>query len=260
MEAFEYRKGKIIRFGGKEVDYIVLGKGPLTVFTISLGSPGRVAVSPQHRRLARHTRVVLVRWPGLDHLSEVMEAGFAVLDREGIPNAVWWGASIAGAVSLLAGVRRPERVSGLVIANSALPVPKLAWAVSLARAIVTLLPGQLILRNLTSKMKLDPNSEEAENLRRSLTKQDLLNWLGWAAQYHRLGAGPFESLKASGIPMLIIEGGQDPSVPKASRERLKAFFPDAAVKTFADAGHFPQMTHAEEYERALLTFLKRLKS
>lgn len=260
MEAYQQRKAKTIRFRGAAVDYAVLGKGPLTVLTVSLGAPGRVAVSAQHRRLARRVRLVLVRWPGLGDIGEVVDAGFAVLDREGIRNAVWWGSSIAGAAALLAGVRHPERVSGLVIANSALPVPKLAWAVGLIRAILALLPGRVILRSLISKMKLDPESEEADNLRRSLTKDDLLHWLGWAAQYHRRGAEPFEALKASGIPMLIIEGGRDPSVPEASRERLKAFFPEARVKTFSDAGHFPQATHAEGYEQALLSFLKRVRA
>src|ERR1700757_3950564 len=79
-------------------------------------------------RLARTRRVVIPELPGhggsaplpaTPHVDALADAVLAVLEREAALPAPWIGHSLGGLVALRAAVRRPEAVTGIVLAAAA---------------------------------------------------------------------------------------------------------------------------------------------
>ena len=60
-----------------------------------------------------------------------------------------------------------------------------------------------------------------------------------------------DALAAADIPVLLSQGGQSPPLFRAIVARIAGAVPDVRVRTFADAGHVPHRTHAEEYVAAV---------
>lgn len=59
------------------------------------------------------------------------------------------------------------------------------------------------------------------------------------------------------VPTLAIVGRQDEFTPVAKAEELKANLADCKLVIIEDAGHMPNLEHPEEFNRALLEFLKK---
>jgi pimeloyl-ACP methyl ester carboxylesterase len=62
--------------------------------------------------------------------------------------------------------------------------------------------------------------------------------------------------KLRSIPTLLMWGTKDPAVYFSSMERLAQHFPGAEKVAFEDVGHLPYEECAEEFNRALIAFLK----
>jgi pimeloyl-ACP methyl ester carboxylesterase len=61
----------------------------------------------------------------------------------------------------------------------------------------------------------------------------------------------------SPIPTLLMWGTKDPAVYFSSMERLALYFPTAAKVSFEGVGHLPYEECAEEFNRALISFLRK---
>lgn len=59
-------------------------------------------------------------------------------------------------------------------------------------------------------------------------------------------------------PVLLICGDHDPITPLANSEEMKAHLPDAELLVIPDSGHVVLLEHADEVNRALVSFLERL--
>ena len=65
-------------------------------------------------------------------------------------------------------------------------------------------------------------------------------------------------VKSRRIPKLILESNNDPLVQKELRTAIKNLYTDAQIYTFHDAGHFPYINEAKEYNAVLRAFLEKL--
>lgn len=113
---------------GARLHYAVAGDGPPVVLVHGLG--GTVenwrGIAPG---LAERYRVVVPDLPGhgmsellpgrIRTLDPYADAVASMLEAESIERAVWVGHSLGAVVALCAAVRRPEAVSGLVLAGAA---------------------------------------------------------------------------------------------------------------------------------------------
>jgi pimeloyl-ACP methyl ester carboxylesterase len=63
--------------------------------------------------------------------------------------------------------------------------------------------------------------------------------------------------KLSSLPTLLMWGTKDPAVYFSSMERLGRYFPSAQRVVFPRVGHLPYEECAEEFNRALIDFLKK---
>ncbi|MDX6466546.1 MAG: hypothetical protein QOI27_1586 [Gaiellaceae bacterium] len=112
---------------GTTLRYLVGGNGPPLALVHGLGGAASnwLLLAPE---LARERRVIIPELPGhggsgrlpeAPSLDPFADAVLAVLEHERAVPAPWVGHSLGGAVGLRAAVRRPDAVTGLVLAAAA---------------------------------------------------------------------------------------------------------------------------------------------
>ena len=237
--------------------YFVGGSGPPIVLVHGLGgmaSNWRL-VAPE---LAGERRVIVPELPGhggsapleeARNIDPYADAVFAVADAEDAVPAPWVGHSLGGLVGLRAALRRPDAVTGLVLAAGA----GISSATRIGEATVTLLgvvqPGRLIGRRARSVSRselgrklafgwwgvADPAGFDPEMAEAFL--------LGPPQHTDTVSAGralvasdPRSDLDRVGCPCLCLWGARDNWVPlKDGMEYARRL--RAPLRTIADCGH-----------------------
>ncbi len=258
--------------------YFVGGSGPPIVLVHGLGgmaSNWRL-VAPE---LAAERRVIVPELPGHggsapledpQGIDPYADAVLAVADAEDALPAPWVGHSLGGLVGLRAALRRPEAVSGLVIAAGA----GISSATRIGEATVTLLgvvqPGRLIGRqaHAVSRSELgrklafgwwgvaDPAGFDPEMAEAFL--------LGPPQHTDTVSAGralvasdPRSDLDRVSCPCLCLWGARDNWVPlKDGMEYARRL--RAPLRTIADCGHLLIGERPDAVVRAVRDFVSGL--
>jgi pimeloyl-ACP methyl ester carboxylesterase len=237
--------------------YFVGGSGPPIVLVHGLGGMASnwLLVAPQ---LAGERRVIVPELPGhggsapleeAQNIDPYADAVLAVADAEGAVPAPWVGHSLGALVGLRAALRRPDAVTGLVLAAGA----GISSATRIGEATVTLLgvvqPGRLIGRRARSVSRselgrklafgwwgvADPAGFDPEMAEAFL--------LGPPQHTDTVSAGralvasdPRSDLDRVGCPCLCLWGARDNWVPlKDGMEYARRL--RAPLRTIADCGH-----------------------
>jgi pimeloyl-ACP methyl ester carboxylesterase len=258
--------------------YFVGGSGPPIVLVHGLGgmaSNWRL-VAPE---LAEERRVIVPELPGhggsapleeAQNIDPYADAVLAVADAEDAVPAPWVGHSLGGLVGLRAALRRPDAITGLVLAASA----GISSATRIGEATVTLLgvvqPGRLIARRArtVSRSELgrklafgwwgvaDPAGFDPEMAEAFL--------LGPPQHTDTVSAGralvasdPRSDLDRVGCPCLCLWGARDNWVPlKDGMEYARRL--RAPLRTIADCGHLLIGERPDAVVRAVRDFVAGL--
>lgn len=177
-----------------------------------------------------------------------------------------------GPIGLSYALRRPDRVSGLVLFNT--------WLWSLegtpAARISRLLSGR-VGRWLYTRFNLSPRVllRAAFADKRYLTPEIHAAYLApfdeperrmapWVLARELAGSGAwYESLwkhrdRLAARPALLLWGMKDPAFGPDALERWKGTLPDARVVRFEEAGHFVQEEAADRVDEEISAFLSTL--
>ena len=221
-------------------------KAPGVVFLNSLGTDCRIW-NDVVEALASRVRWLLYdqRGQGLsdspvgpysieDHGSDLV----ALLDRVGWDRAVLCGLSIGGMIAMEASRRRPESVSGLVLADTADVIgPREFWdgrirdvrdrgLAPIAGAVMERWFGTSFLRD---------RPDEAAGWANLLARAPVEGYLGSCHALRDADLGEF--VADMGFPAICVCGSEDASTPPAAVRSLADRMPDARYMEVEGAGH-----------------------
>ena len=255
---------KEIEVEGLRWRYVVGGPGERTVLLPSGGTRVPDMYLLLFEALEPHIRVILPAYPPARTMESLVDGLAAILDAEGVEEADLFGSSFGGFVAQCFVRRHPVRVGSLILANTGAPGTSPLPVLPLLVRLFGLLP-EGALRRMTAwnwrRWFVAPPEEEAfwyglidEILATRLSKRDLIGALEEMLDF---GHRRFDPSDLAGWPgrILVIESEHDRAFSSEARAELRALYPRASVRTFADAGHAVMVTRPAEYIAAVRSFL-----
>jgi len=179
----------------------------------------------------------------------------AVLDSLHIEKAAFVGLSKGGMVGQWLGAHAPERLTRLVLANTAAWMgPAQAWQ---ARIEAVLKDGMGAVTEAVLERWFTPGFRETAPeavapVRNMLLATAPQGYAGCCAAIRDMDQRP--SLGAINVPTLVIGGLQDPATPPAKAEEIAAGVADARL-VMLEAAHLSNIEQSEAFTAALIDFL-----
>ena len=224
-------------------------------------------------RLTPHLRVTRLDLPGHGRSRHVsMPPSLTELALQTMaavpPGAVVLGWSLGGLVALETAVRMPQRLRGVVLANS---TPRFAAADDWSSAMP---PEQLqefadglvtdyqetLRRFLSLQVRGDASARASlRQLRDALFAHGEPDTASLATGLTILRDSDLRrKLRDLSLPTLVLAGAYDRLTPAAASEYLAAHIPGAKLKVFPKSAHAPFISHADAFVTAVLTFMSDL--
>ncbi len=184
----------------------------------------------------------------------------ALLDHFGIEHATLVGHSQGGFVSLRAALLAPDRITGLVLidtTHTAWPAEALAQMGQISDLFTTAGPeavAPLLLPMLLARPDLHPAWE-------SKWRNQPRERLATAVQVLTTVDDLSPRITEITAPTLVIHGEADQPIPLTTGRALAAALPGTReLITIPDAGHTPPLTHPDQVNGPLATFLEHVTS
>lgn len=178
--------------------------------------------------------------------------GLALLDALGIDQAHVAGLSIGGRIAMQMAVIAPERVSSLLLLDTALEFPPAdLWQ---QRVDAVLANGTVALvEAVMPRWVLDPSRPDSQGLRRMLLSTDREGYAGCAAALRDARAADVAGKIP--VPTTVVVGDRDiPSPPEAAQAIVDAI-PGSRLVVMPDAAHIPTLERAGPVTEAMLAHL-----
>lgn len=216
---------------------------------------------PVAERLAAEGFAVhLLDLPGFGHsdpppdpwdVADYMRFVLAYLDASDLSRVALLGHSFGGRIGLMLAAQRPDRVSKMVLANSAGLRTPLSLTQQLRGAVARAARKTLDWAHLTSA-----RARLQAYYNRRYASEDYLSAGPLRETFLRVIAEdltPYASQVQA--PTLLIWGDRDADTPLWQGRRLEQLIPDAGLIVFAGAGHFSYLERLNEYLRIVTHFL-----
>ena len=201
--------------------------------------------------LGERLRLIAVTYPEIADPMALAAGLKAVFEHLGLPASVVVGSSFAAYWAQFFALRHPEHVRKLVIGNgftdgsdlAANPLFDPEWVEQVA-------PGELHAQ-WVQRVQAAPVSplQQLQNL--MLTQRQSPENL------HARFLGVVRAQACPPLPIaerdvVVLDCEDDPLIPPAARERLRACYPGAQHARLPKGGHYPHVLNAESYEGLLL--------
>ncbi len=175
------------------------------------------------------------------------------------------GLSMGGYVSLAFFRRRPEKVSGMILASTRAGADSVEAKINRDKAallvenngtqsvIDSMLP--IIMAPQTYREKPELVSQVAGIMEKTSTS-------GMVSAFKGMKTRP-DSTPTLGqikVPTLIIHGADDQIIPLSDSEAMHTAISDSRLEVIPDAGHLPNLEQAQLFNRAVESFLSALSS
>lgn len=213
--------------------------------------------------LQLYYRVIAPDLRGFGHSSEADSSAIsmeqyaadlrALLDSLNVKQAVIGGLSMGGYIALAFMAQYPERVKGLVLANTrALPDSDAARQTRHINAERLRAEGLSFLVDAMAPKMLGPTAKPdlTVTIRSIMTRQRANGLasalLGMAARPDRTALLP--TIK---VPTLIITGSADVLISPADSEAMQRAIPNSTLVSLPDAGHLSNLDKADAFNDAL---------
>lgn len=204
----------------------------------------------------------------LDSLSALSISDYAadvidLLDELGIARAVIGGASMGGYVALAILQAAPDRVDGLILANTRAGADSPEGRAN-RRAMLALVDregpsgvARDMMPKLLGKTTRDTNPSLEATIRRLIKQQSPV---GIRSAIHRMMHRPDSTalLAAVNVPTLVITGEEDELIPVSESRAIATAVKGARLLIIPRAGHLANIEQPEAFNHALAAFLTKL--
>lgn len=229
------------------IHYDLRGDGPVVLLTHGFSSSGAAFAGNATAIVNAGCR--LVTWDLRGHgrsdagadaesytVSRVLGDMAALLDHVGADRAVVGGHSLGGYLSLAFRIAHPDRVEGLILLDTG---P--GYRDDAARA-----GWNRFVDKEVQRLAAEQPGAESEGWTR--TAESILK---------QHDGSVIESLPAIDVPVLVIVGEKDTPF-RGGSAYMADKIPDAELVVIEGAGHSPNVTHKEEFDRCVTKFLARV--
>ncbi|MEU9831112.1 alpha/beta fold hydrolase [Streptosporangium sp. NPDC048047] len=198
--------------------------------------------------------------PSLDVMADDVAR---TLDREGVDRAVVGGLSMGGYVTMALCRRHPDRLLGVVLADtkaSADPDQARVNRERIAAAVVEDGPAVLleeVLPPLVGRTTAERRAMVYGRVR-GLVQSAPPRAVAWAQRAMAARPDSFDTLRALKVPALVLVGEEDGLTPRADAEAMAGAVPDGRLTVIEKAGHLSAVEQPEAFNRALAGFVAEL--
>lgn len=226
------------------------GHGPAVILL-----PGSVGDGAMFVRtllsLGERLRLIAVTYPALPGAEELADGLKTVCEHLGLPGAVVAGSSFAAWWAQYFALRHPEQVRKLVIGNGFTDASDLAADPMFSPAWVRSVSPQQLHAAWLERVRSAPASPLQQ-----------LQWLMLSERQspenlHARFLGVTAARACAPLPLAdgavtVLDCDDDPLIPPAARERLRARYPKSQHLRLPTGGHYPHLLNPERYESLLL--------
>ncbi|WP_344579771.1 alpha/beta fold hydrolase [Nonomuraea roseoviolacea] len=196
--------------------------------------------------------------PSIDVMADDVAA---MLDQEGIERAVIGGLSMGGYVTMAFCRRHPDRVLGVILADTkAAPDQRQARdnRERIARAVLSGDTGVLVTDVLPGLVGQTTKERRAMVVGRvkGLVQSAPPGAVAWAQRAMAARPDSADTLAALKVPLLVIVGEEDQLAPPAEAEAMARAVPGGRLEVIPKAGHLSAVEQPEAFNAAVAEFLR----
>jgi len=244
-------------------EYLDSGSGSPTLVILPGGGSTARSMFALNAALEPDCRVVSIGLPTKVLPHEKVLQGIEVIFRTlNLTQAVVLGSSLGGMIAPAFAKRYPERVSGLILANTGFYCGARAKLVPAAYRAFALFPPSAFRRLVISKKtRLVKGSKDAEFWSKFYDEELSQPDAGQRVKSHFILGAQFCLASPLNhplpIPVQIIGAEDDRGFTDRERAFLQTLYPQATVKIFpAPTGHMSFLTRADEYTAIVRHFIE----
>jgi pimeloyl-ACP methyl ester carboxylesterase len=272
--AERFAEGRIIDLGGRSTHYVQKGHGPPVILIHGFNYDLNTWMS-NIDALAEHFKVYAVDLWGAGYSTrEELDYGFALFSEQirlfmqelGIARAHLVGHSMGGGTSIFLSVNHPELVDRVVLVGSvgvARPLPlrgRLFMLPRLPELLMGLGTDRIRRKNLADYWIHDPEMLSDEVFERMSRYQKIEGTTRASLDilrrnfFHTLDE-EIHTLSGLDIPVLMVWGRHDRSVPLESGETMHRIIDGSRLEVLDGAAHLVNFDQAERFNRIVIDFL-----
>jgi 3-oxoadipate enol-lactonase len=260
----------LLNTGGRKLHYDLMGpeNGPVVCFTHSLSSDGGMWAEQVPPLLAAGWRVLRLDMRGHggsdpvagDYtMSELADDVAFALEALGIKSAHFVGLSIGGMIGQAFAIAYGARLKSAMLCDTSPQTPpnaKEMWAPRIAAVTkansLAPLADATMERWFTDAFK-PRNPGRWKEIHATIAGTSAQGFLGCAAAIQNFDFIP--RLPSIKVPTLVVCGADDQGTPPAGNKRIAELIPGGRYEEIADARHFPNVEHADVFNRIMLGWL-----
>ncbi|MFJ3215482.1 alpha/beta fold hydrolase [Kitasatospora sp. NPDC086801] len=196
--------------------------------------------------------------PSLDLVADDLAL---LLDAAGIGRAVVGGLSMGGYVALAFARRHPDRLAGLLLANTRATADTDAVRANrerIAAAVTARDSVRLLLDEQVAAGQLGPDSRHLVERVQSLVAAASPAAVAWAHRAMAARPDALDVLAGLRVPTAVVAGAQDALVAPEEAELMLRARPDAELTVIPGAGHLSALEAPEAFNTAVRDLLARV--
>ncbi|MGW7477797.1 alpha/beta fold hydrolase [Nonomuraea muscovyensis] len=184
-----------------------------------------------------------------------------LLDAEGIDRAVIGGLSMGGYVTMAFCRRHPDRVQGVLLADTKAgsdPQPARDNRERIAQAVLS--QGAEVLLTDVLPALIGPTTKERRAMVlgrvKGLVQSAPPGAVAWAQRAMAARPDSFETLAGLKVPLLVVVGEEDELATPADAEAMARAVPDGRLEIIPKAGHLSAVEQPEAFNAAVAEWLR----